>query len=97
MDVLLRRAHILLDVEEEHIRSQLDNMMMDKKLVIKGDCVFAASYYYAELNCARMLMQLNIPMGRRRVCLPRRQQWKSSWSGWRENSGWNWMSCSSAR
>ncbi len=63
MDVLLRRAHILLDVAEEHIRPQLDNMMMDKKLVIKGDCVFAASYYYAELNCARMLMQLNIPMG----------------------------------
>lgn len=62
MDALLRRAHVLLDVAEEYIRPQLDNMMMNKKLVIKGDCVFAASYYYAELNCARMLMQLNIPM-----------------------------------
>lgn len=62
MDKLLGRAHILLDVGEEHIRPQLDNMMMDKKLVIKGDCVFSASYYYAELNCARLMMQLNIPM-----------------------------------
>lgn len=62
VDKLLERARALLDVEEEHIRIQLDNMMMDKKLVIRGNCVFAASYYYAELNCARMLMQLNIPM-----------------------------------
>ena len=36
--------------------------MMDKKLVIKGDQVFSASYYYAELNCARMLYELNISM-----------------------------------
>ena len=62
MNILLERAHILLDVSEENIRPQVDNMMMDKKLVIKGDCVFASSYYYAELNCARMLHQLNIPM-----------------------------------
>ena len=62
MDRLLGRARVLLDVAEEHIRPQLDNMMMDKKLVIKGDYVFAASYYYAEMNCARMLAELNIPM-----------------------------------
>ncbi len=62
VDKLLGRARILLDVAEEYIRPQLDNMMMDKKLVIKGNCVFAASYYYAELSCARMLTQLNIPM-----------------------------------
>lgn len=62
MNMLLDRAHILLQVEQEHIRPQLDNMMMDKKLVIKEDCVFAASYYYAELNCAAMLHHLNISM-----------------------------------
>lgn len=49
-------------MEEEHIRPQLDNLVMDKKLVIKGGLVYAASYYYAELNCAHMLHQLNIPM-----------------------------------
>ncbi len=62
MNILLERAHLLLEVAEEHIRPQLDNMMMEKKLVIKGECVFASSYYYAELNCARMLEQLNISM-----------------------------------
>jgi len=62
MDNLLERAEMLLGVPRESIRPQVDNLMMDKKLVIKGDCVFAASYYYAELNCARMLYELNIPM-----------------------------------
>ncbi len=62
MNILLERAHILLGVSKENIRPQAENLMMDKKLVIKGENVFAASYYYAELNCARMLHELNIPM-----------------------------------
>lgn len=62
MNILLERTHILLNVSEENIRPQIDNMMMDKKLVIKGNIVFAASYYYAELNCAGMLHDINIPM-----------------------------------
>ncbi|MDE5589199.1 MAG: ATP-dependent RecD-like DNA helicase [Acetatifactor sp.] len=59
---LLERAQTLLEVDKENVRPQLDNLMMDKKLVIKGDSIFASSYYYAELNCARMLMELNVPM-----------------------------------
>ena len=62
MEALLERAERLLGVAREYIRPQMDNLMMDKKLVIKGDQVFATSYYYAELNCARMLQELNISM-----------------------------------
>ncbi len=62
MDKLLERAGSILDVDKEHIRPQLDNMMMDKKLVIKGENIFTALYYYAELNCARMLHELNMSM-----------------------------------
>ncbi len=62
MEQVLNRAQALLQVAAEHIRPQMDNLVMDKKLMIKGDCVYAASYYYAELNCARMLMDLNEPM-----------------------------------
>lgn len=62
MNSLLDRAHILLTVRREDIRPQIDNLMMDKKIVIKGDSVFSSSYYYAELNCARMLHELNISM-----------------------------------
>ncbi len=59
---LLDRASALLGVEKEDIRPQIANMMMDKKLVVKNEKVFAAVYYYAELNCAHMLRNLNLPM-----------------------------------
>lgn len=62
MSLLLERAGTLLGVAQEYIRPQLDNLVMDKKLVIKSELVYAASYYYAELNCAHMLRQLDIPM-----------------------------------
>lgn len=60
MKILLERAQTLLGVDTENIRPQTDNLMMDKKLVIKGDKVFSSAYYYAELNCARMLEGINL-------------------------------------
>lgn len=62
LELLLHRAAELLGVSEENIRPQVDNLIMDRKLVAKEDAVFAAAYYYAELNCANMLRNLNIPM-----------------------------------
>lgn len=63
MDLLLNRAGQLLDVPQTLIEPILSNMMMDRKLVIKKQeeqtFVYAASYYYLELNCARMLHDLN--------------------------------------
>ncbi|MBQ9143221.1 MAG: ATP-dependent RecD-like DNA helicase [Lachnospiraceae bacterium] len=59
---VLERAEVLLKVSKDNIRPQLDNLVMDRKLVIKGDSVYAYAYYYAELNCARMLFELNMPM-----------------------------------
>ncbi|MCI9338869.1 MAG: AAA family ATPase [Lachnospiraceae bacterium] len=75
MEKLLERAESLLGVAKEHIRPQLDNLMMDKKLVIKGDQVFPTSYYYAELNCARMLYELNIPMTQEESGSSGREDW----------------------
>lgn len=62
MEQMAARAGELLGVSGEHIRLQAENLMMDKKLVIKEDAVFLSTYYYAELNCARMLHDLNIPV-----------------------------------
>lgn len=62
VDVLLQRAQALLGADREDIRPQVDNLMMEKRVVVKGDCVFAAAYYYAELNCAGMLEELNVSM-----------------------------------
>lgn len=64
--VLKRRAALLLELEEEYIEPHLNNLAMDKKLVIKmkdeEKRVYATSYYYAELNCARMLHDLSVTM-----------------------------------
>lgn len=62
--LLAERAAMLLGLAEEAIIPQIDNLAMDRKLIIKrgGDerLVYAASYYYAELRCARMLHDLNV-------------------------------------
>lgn len=62
LPLLLERAGRLLGLPQEAVRPQIDNLMMDKKLVIKGDKVFASSYYYMELNCARMLYERNLKL-----------------------------------
>ncbi|MBR1771945.1 MAG: ATP-dependent RecD-like DNA helicase [Lachnospiraceae bacterium] len=62
MDGLLERAGALLGVDMQYIRPQIENLAMEKKLVIKADKVYTAHYYYLELGCAVMLKQLNIPM-----------------------------------
>ncbi len=63
-EVLKRRTAQLLGLPEEVMEPQLSNLTMDKKLVIKKNGeenrVYASSYYYAELGCARMLHDLNI-------------------------------------
>ena len=62
MDNMLERAEDLLGVQKENVRLQAENLMMDKKVVIKEEQVYLSSYYYAELNCAIMLHDLNIPI-----------------------------------
>lgn len=78
--ILLTRASELLGVAAEHILPQIANLAMDRKLVIRKKeneeekHIFAASYYYAELNCARMLHDLNIPMYDSRELLPSEEE-----------------------
>ena len=66
LGLLAERTAMLLGLSEKSIEPQIQNLAMDKKLVIKlkGDekCVYASSYYYAELKCARMLHDLNVSM-----------------------------------
>jgi len=62
-EVLTERSVRLLGVSADAVEGMLSNMMMDKKLVIKlvdeGRMVYTTRYYYMELNCARMLHELN--------------------------------------
>lgn len=71
---LVRRAARLLELPEEHVELQIPNLAMDKKLVIRQPeekgadgqseepCVYASSFFYAELACARMMLDLNLDM-----------------------------------
>ena len=66
-NILLDKAGELLNLEAAVLEPQLANLAMDKKLVIKRssdaaeECkVYSSTYYYAELNCAKMLHDLNV-------------------------------------
>ncbi|MBE5876175.1 MAG: ATP-dependent RecD-like DNA helicase [Lachnospiraceae bacterium] len=59
---LLEKAAYMLELTPEQIEPQIANLAIDRKLVIKDKagekCIYGMSNYYAELNCARMLRQL---------------------------------------
>lgn len=63
-DELYRRTAELLMIDSEKITHHLMDMVLDKQIVIKKmpeqNCVYSSYYYYAELNCAKMLMDLNV-------------------------------------
>ena len=62
-EILLRNTSVMLQLPEEVIEVQLANLAMDKKLVIKKEderiLVYASAYYYTELNCAKMLVEID--------------------------------------
>lgn len=62
LEMLLDRSAELLELSQDTIRGHINNMVMERKLIIKEEAVFAPSYYYAELNCAKMLHQLDLQM-----------------------------------
>ena len=61
-DLLIDRSVTILDVPRDAVEPQIMNLAMDKKVVIKEQndevCVYGLSMYYAELNSARMLHDL---------------------------------------
>lgn len=65
VEVLKEKSGLLLGVEKDILDSQLSNLAMDKKIMLKTykEKVFAyaTSIYFAEQTCARKLWELNIP------------------------------------
>lgn len=61
---LYHRTADLLAIDSEKIQHHLMDMVLNKQIVIKKieeqNCVYSSYYYYAELNCAKMLMDLNL-------------------------------------
>lgn len=56
---LLTKTSELLGVEESQIEIELKNLAMDRKIIIKKQDVYHTSAYYAELQSAKMLLDLN--------------------------------------
>jgi len=61
-ELLLNKASEILELPIEALESQMYNLAMDKKIVIKKageeERVYAASYYYEEAKCAAKLLEL---------------------------------------
>lgn len=57
---LFAGASELLHVAPESMEKHLMDLQMEKKIVVKGQEIYAAQYYYMELNAARMLHDLNL-------------------------------------
>ncbi len=77
MEILLQKAEELLEVNQSAIKPLVENLMMDKKVVIKQlegqEQVYASTYYFAELSCARMLEELNVSLIPEEGLLPSEQ------------------------
>ncbi|MSS64217.1 SF1B family DNA helicase RecD2 [Velocimicrobium porci] len=63
-DLLIRKASELLGLTIEEIEKHLTDMALDKRLVMKeteeGKAIYNSTLYYMEMNCARMLLDLNL-------------------------------------
>ncbi len=62
VEMLKERCCELLEIPAQDLTPELQNLAMDKKVVIKNDRVYAQAYYYAESSCASMLTDLNISL-----------------------------------
>ncbi len=75
---LLEKAAQLLGLPGEYVSLQLPNLAMERKLVIRQtdgeDLVYAASLYYAELSCARLLADLNMSFAPPEGLLPSEEE-----------------------
>lgn len=64
---LLVKAAEILELSPELIETQVGNLAIERKIIIKEkggiQCIYGSSAYYAELNCARMLFELQRAFG----------------------------------
>lgn len=64
--LLVKEAVYRLEVSMEQVLDVLGQMEMEKGIIATAERdIYLPALYYAELNCARMLLDLNIPMGRK--------------------------------
>lgn len=58
-DVLVHQAKELLNLSDADLEKQLMDLSVDKRIMIRGDEIYASNFYYTELSIARSLIDLN--------------------------------------
>lgn len=76
MEELIRKTADLLLIDTESIEKCLEELSLDRKIIVRDiedeQVVYPAPLYYMELNCAKMLIDLNVDMEVDEVLLERR-------------------------
>lgn len=76
MEELIRKTADLLLIDTESIKKCLEELSIDRKIIVRDiedeQVVYPAPLYYMELNCAKMLIDLNVDMEVDEVLLERR-------------------------
>ena len=62
--VLFFEAKKMLGMDDETIKNELQNLALDRKLIIREENVYLSAFFYAEQNCARLLDELSMPLER---------------------------------
>ena len=62
--VLFFEAKKMLGMDDETIKNELQNLALDRKLIIREENVYLSAFFYAEQNCARLLDDLSMPLER---------------------------------
>ena len=66
-DELIKNAAILLDVDESAVEPLVSNLLVEKKLISKGDAIYIPINYYTETACAGMLKSLSVDLASDRL------------------------------
>jgi exodeoxyribonuclease V alpha subunit len=64
MQDLQSKAKEMLGMDDEVINNEISGLAIDRKIIVRGENVYSASFFYAEQNCARLLADLNMPLER---------------------------------
>lgn len=57
LEVLVERACEMLGASKEELKNELDGLVIDRMVIVRDDNVYSKSYFYAEMNCASLLLE----------------------------------------
>ena len=62
LDELIKKAAEMLGAELSQVENEISNLVIDRRVIIREDKAYSKAYFYAELNSANMLYNLNLSL-----------------------------------